>query len=595
MKSCCYIVTLLLLWVLCPDSYAQTPMRLRVFQVAEQRDTIPNHLLPANREVANLPELYDHLEQWQQQRLQEGYLAASVDTLYYADSVWQAYVFVGPKYQWARLHFDSLPPAIIQNAGLREQDWTGKAINPRKLATLQHQLLQYCENNGFPFAQTRLQVIAHQQQGVEARMLLTQGAYTLIDTIIVEGNIALSTAFLFNYLDLHPGDPYDESKMKKLSKQLSELDFVAEERPWEMHFTIGAHTLYLYLKEKKSNQFNALVGLQPNTELTGKFMITADMLLALKNSFGMGESIAASFQNLQFQSPRLHLEAGLPFILGSPFGLEGSFDLFKRDTTFVRVSFEAGIRYQLNVHDYLLLSYQHFTNRMISFNESEVISKKMLPENVDMQTQGLAMRYVLTHTDYRLNPRKGWEAGLSLAGLLRKVKENPAITGIVDGSGYDYNQLYDSAGQQVVQYRLEAMAAYYFPLGKQLAIKLGYDGGYLAGGGLFQNELYQIGGFKRLRGFDEQSIFANQYHIATVELRLLLANNSRFFLFADQAYVQTKYALIADEGFPLGLGAGLNLDTGGGLFNIAIGVGKRSGQTFQLRQTKIHFGYIAYF
>src|SRR5690606_30286212 len=127
--------------------------------------------LPASGKFSDLPKLHDHLQQWQQQRLQEGYLAASVDTLYYVDSTWQAQVFIGPRYQWARLYLDSLPPALLQNLGLREQDWAGKALNPRKLALLQHRLLQYCDNNGFPFAQTRLQLIRQDEQGIEARLL----------------------------------------------------------------------------------------------------------------------------------------------------------------------------------------------------------------------------------------------------------------------------------------------------------------------------------------------------------------------------------------------------------------------------------------
>ncbi len=575
----------------CTRAFGQGEVMMQIQQVDS---AIAHPVLPVQR-FNNLSDAFQYLQDWQQRLLREGHLSASVDSFYFQDSLWQALLFTGPRYQWTRLQVDSLPVALLQNLGWRDRDWTNKPVHPEKLADLQHQILRYCDNNGYPFARTSLQVIDRESGGLAARLLLAKGPYTRIDSIVVEGEVSLTPAFLFNYLELHPGDPYDESQIRKISKKLRELDFVEEERPWEMHFTIGKNTLYLFLKEKKANQFNALVGLQPNTEATQRFMLTADMLLSLKNSFGMGEHIAASFQNLQFQSPRLHLETLLPFVMGTRFGLDAAFDLYKRDTTFVRISFEAGIRYQLSAQDYLRVSYQQLTNRMISFNEIEVIQRKMLPDNVDMQTKGLVMHYVMSHTDYRLNPRRGWEAALSLSGAWRMVRENPAVTGIVDGSGYDYRTLYDSAGIRVFQYRVEAVAAYYIPLGKQFALKLAYDGGYMGGSPFFQNELYQIGGFRRLRGFDEQSIFANQYHIGTTELRLLLAGDTRLFIFADQAYVQTQYGQIRDEGFPLGLGAGINLDTGNGIFNLTVGMGKRSGQGFQFRQAKIHFGYVAYF
>src|SRR5690606_36026434 len=257
-----------------------------------------------------------------------------------------------------------------------------------------------------------------------------------------------------------------------------------------------------------------------------RFMLTAEAELALKNSFGMAESIGLSFQNLQFQSPRLQVNALLPYMLGTRFGADVTFDLYKRDTSFQRVSIDIGLRYLINASDFFRVSYRQQNNRMISFNEAVVIQQKQLPDNVDLSNRGVNVAYQLSHTNYKPNPRKGYEAGLQMGGYFRQVKKNPAISGITDGSGYDYGQLYDSLEQRLVQYRIEAQAALYIPLARQLSLKLGYEGAYLLGDQFFQNELFQIGGFKRLRGFDEQSIFANQFHIATLELRLLLAGDA---------------------------------------------------------------------
>ena len=50
--------------------------------------------------------------------------------------------------------------------------------------------------------------------------------------------------------------------------------------------------------------------------------------------------------------------------------------------------------------------------------------------------------------------------------------------------------------------------------------------GYLESPGVFENELYRIGGLKTLRGFDEDSIFASFYTIGPLETRYLLERNS---------------------------------------------------------------------
>ena len=42
---------------------------------------------------------------------------------------------------------------------------------------------------------------------------------------------------------------------------------------------------------------------------------------------------------------------------------------------------------------------------------------------------------------------------------------------------------------------------------------------------MFKNELFRIGGLKTLRGFDEESITASFYNIATLEWRFLFEQN----------------------------------------------------------------------
>jgi len=362
-----------------------------------------------------------------------------------------------------------------------------------------------------------------------------------------------------------------------------------------MDFTMDKNKLHLYLKEKKANQLNGLIGLQPNTEETGKFMLTADFLLGLKNSLGYGETIDATFQNLQYQSPRFHADAIAPYIFGTAFALEGSFDLYKKDSTYRQLSFEGGIRYQLNAEDYIKVVYQNTGNRLITPDTNYVRQNKKLPENLDTRSSGFGIAFQLNRTDYRLNPRKGWQAYISASGLIRKIIPNDAILSINDGSGFDYSQLYTEANTDKYQYRLLANAAYYIPLLKNIVGKISYQGGYISGQSLFQNELYQIGGFKTLRGFDEAGIYASQYHIGTLEIHFLFSRNAYFYLFNDNAYTETRFTGLYKRDYPVSLGTGVTLENKSGIFNIALGLGKHSGEIFRFRQAKIHFGYVAYF
>ena len=94
----------------------------------------------------------------------------------------------------------------------------------------------------------------------------------------------------------------------------------------------------LYLKPKKSSQINALIGFLPSSDpLTGnKLLVTGEATINLKNALGNGEIIGLNWQQLQAGSPRLNLLFQRPYLFNSPFGLITSFDLYKKDSSYMK-------------------------------------------------------------------------------------------------------------------------------------------------------------------------------------------------------------------------------------------------------------------
>jgi hemolysin activation/secretion protein len=102
-----------------------------------------------------------------------------------------------------------------------------------------------------------------------------------------------------------------------------------------------------------------------------------------------------------------------------------------------------------------------------------------------------------------------------------------------------------------------------------------------------------VGGYRLLRGFDEESIYTNRYAVGTIEYRYLVGLNSNFFVFSDLGYSTNN--IIHQSNNYLGLGAGLSFETKSGIFNVCYALGKRNDLQFDLRQSKIHFGYVSIF
>jgi hypothetical protein len=310
-----------------------------------------------------------------------------------------------------------------------------------------------------------------------------------------------------------------------------------------------------------------------------------------------GESILFNWQQLQRKSPRLNLGYQQPYIFNSNFGVDFLFDLFKKDSSFLQVNGQLGIQYLLSARQTgkFFVQWQSSFLQANGIDTNLVKATKMLPANIDVSAVNFGIDYEWVNTDYRLNPRTGNEIRLTASVGLKTIKRNNDILSIKDPS-FNYASLYDSLKEKSYQFRIKLNAAHYFPVGKQSTFKTALNIGVYNSPSIFRNELFQIGGYKLLRGFDEESIYATEYAVATAEYRIRVSLNSFFFGFADGGATKNKYQSVQLNNNFISGGLGIALETKLGLLNISYALGKRDDVKFNIRSaSKIHFGYVNYF
>lgn len=559
-------------------------------------DTSLRSLLKIPNDFPNETAALAYLRQVPVELQEAGYLAASIDSFWISGNHFHGKIFVGNRWHWVRLSLEKLPAGLLVNTGISEAEYSGQALSPKAMSGLTRRVLNWCEAHGYPFAQAGLDSVhADAAGGINATFQLEKGPLCWIDSIIVEGDERLSKNFLLRYLDLRIGDLYDESRLRKIDLRLRELPYLDEGTTSSVRFKLSGTELHIRLKEKKANQLSGIVGLQPNNSESGKFLFTVDANAAFQNLLAQGERFSFSFQNLQPKSPRIKADAAYPYILGTPFGVDGKFDLYFRNTEYRRSNVELGVSYSIHALDYLRIFFSSSSNRVITPDTAYVLAFHRLPENIDLRNSGGGIELKLSRTNYLPNPSRGWNLTGSVAALQREVLRNDGITQIQDGSGFDFGKLYDTVAHDNKQIQARAALETYFPVSKHIVLKTAYSGGWMSGDRLFQNELFQLGGFRILRGFDEGSLYANQYHVATIELRFLLGQNSNFYVFSDNAWLQSNFNGNLSDGTYFGLGIGSSIETKSGIFSIACGIGKSPDSGFQWRQAKIHVGYAAYF
>jgi outer membrane protein assembly factor BamA len=531
----------------------------------------------------------------------KGFVNASLDSIFFDTTSANLVVYLGQQYKWAHINTSVADPQVLAISGWNEKLFSNKPINFDQIKNFQERMLIYLENNGYPFGKIFLDSIDLIEDSVTANLVIDKGPLYKIDSIRVYGNAKISNDFLQRYLEIPNGTIYNREKLLGISKKIQELSFVEEEQPSNMSLLGTGSVLNLYLKQRRSSQVNAIIGFLPNNDQLSskKILITGEANINLRNAFGGGEALGLNWQQLQVKSPRLNIYYQHPYLFNSPVGINFSFDMLRKDSSYLNINLNLGASYELSESESGKIFLQHFQTIISQggINDARVIATKTLPDIADVSSLAIGLEYEKSKTNYRFNPRNGYEFRLGGSGGTKKIKRNNEILELKDPSdpSFDFDILYDTVKLKSYQLKLMGSIAKYFPLGKQGTFKTAINGGAILSDNIFRNELFQIGGYKMLRGFDEESQYVSQYAVGTLEYRYLIGLNSFFFGFIDGGWARNSSRISKYTHTYVGTGLGLALETKAGIFNLAWAVGKRDDTPFNLRQSKIHFGFVNYF
>jgi outer membrane protein assembly factor BamA len=530
----------------------------------------------------------------------KGYITASIDSAKYTDKAATIRLYLGATWKWASIDTRRVDPTLLAASAWNSKDFAGKPLDVRQYQYRQKLMLDYMENNGYPFAKVGLDsVMLRDSSDISATLKVDKGPLYKIDSIRVYGPAKISNEFLQRYLNISNGSLYRKDRLLAVDKKLMELPYIQEQQPWSITMLGDGSVLNLYLKPKKSSQIDALVGFLPsdNPALGNKVVVTGEATVNLQNALGNGETMSLDWQQLQQGSPRLDLLFQQPYIFNSPFGLNASFDLYKQDSEYLNVNLVVGAQYSLGPNQSGSVFLQEASSSLLDIDTATVIATHQLPEEADINALSLGLTYELNNTNYRFNPRRGNE--LSFLGSVgeKTVRPSSIIEQLTDpnDSAFNFSSLYDTVKLHSYEYLLKLSAAHYFPIGRATTLKLGFNGGIFSSPNTYRNELFMIGGYRLLRGFDEQSILCSQYAVGTLEYRYLVGLNSFLFTFVDGGWAMNNVPGYNLNNTYIGTGLGMAFETKAGIFNISYAIGRTNQTSFDFHDAKIHLGYVSFF
>lgn len=532
--------------------------------------------------------VYQELRLWKEKMILKGYLSASIDSVSWTNEKAEAFVYIGKKYVFERVELlgaDNLP---LKNQSIKHTETVGDVNRVKE------RLLKIAENNGYPFASVQIDSFWLNDSKANVLLRISENQYIVYDSLLIYGEkVRFRKKYAQAYLGIKVGKPYKENDVLKLDRRLGDLEYIQQEKNPLIEFSNEIASVNLFLKNRKTSQFELLIGVLPNNENTGKVLVTGQAGIHLVNPFGTGKELLIKWQKLQAKTQRLNTQVVYPYFLNTPLGFDISFDLYKKDTSYLQLDYRIAPQVNFSGTNVFKAFAQFSSTRLLSIDTTAIKLYHKLPTHLDVKSAYYGFDYEFRSLDYRLNPRKGMDLAIKAAVGTRKIEQNNQINNLYDYTrGTSFTYLYDSVQVKSVNYQLAGKLDYFVSIKKRSTFKPGLKAGAFIGKNILENEKFRIGGAKILRGFDEESIITPFYLIAELEYRFLVAKNSFVYAFYDQALVQNN---LNQLDYPLGFGLGAAIDTRIGIFALSYALGKRNNTNIQLKNSKIHFGYINYF
>ena len=450
---------------------------------------------------------------------------------------------------------------------------------PYRRLLLQHmfeEVVSLLENRGFPLA--RLETVGLRLAGDSLRRQLALTLHVHLDTgdsVIVSSlriprRASQHLRFLQRVLRFKPGQPYRERDVQRYLRQLRHQEFIQDvQSPQLIQTASGQYQLFFPFKEAPSTSFDGIVGyIPPSSSSNGeKGFFTGLINIGVRNLFGTGRKLKIFWQKQDRFSEQFQLRYREPFVAGLPLHAEAGFRRLVRDTTFIEWEYD-GLA-ELPVGD--RISFHARISTRSVFPDTLASRRIRLPRTREIRTE-TGIRW--DARDDPLNPRTGVLMDLAFSlgrqenlgpGFLLAQDSLPRSISLKRFRG-DLEWLLPAFTNQVLANHLHAEA-------------IGSSGRQV----LLPDKIW-FGGATTVRGFRESQFVADRVLWLNTEYRFLLAEQSRFFLFTDNAYFENR---AASGGRRVLTSYGLGIRFRGPMGTVEVDYGLEKGAPF--REGKIHF------
>lgn len=467
---------------------------------------------------------------------------------------------LGKRYKYITIYIDPESPIkqYTDKANLKIKNDSITIETAFAKAVLEN-LTYIAANSGNPFTSFQITSINknNNSNNLTGSLKIEQDINRYADRIIINGYKKAPKGFIKHYARIKEGKTFNQKELIEQNERLNNLSFISSKKDPEVLFTKDSTTVYFYLERKVNNRFDGFLGFATNEE-TNRLQLDGYIDLILTNNLNYGETLLLNYKSDGEDQTQLNIKTTLPYLFKSPLGLEAQLSLFRKDSTFSENSQEISLFYQINANNTISLGYK-------SKQSEDLIESNDINDIIEDYTQ---QRILGSFRHSRLQ-----------SDFFFPIKTHFEINGEIG------NRETETNNEQ--QLSINSIVSHIFKLNDNNQIYLKNRTQALLSDSYLTNELYRFGGITSIRGFEENSIFANLVSTLNTEYRYVLNSSIYVHSIIDLAYFENEAINQKEKLVSFGIGAGLR--TKAGIFKINLANGKTENQSFQFSNTKLHF------
>ncbi|SDE28672.1 BamA/TamA family outer membrane protein [Riemerella columbipharyngis] len=431
----------------------------------------------------------------------------------------------------------------------------------KDLDSLRLRINDIYKQKGYAFNRIKSRFLGMERGVPKVGLSVVRANKRTIDGFVIRDYNRVPRRFVKNLEKEFVGQTYDDRHLLKIRNALANHTFVTLERNPQTLFTKDSTQIYLFLKKKKANTFDGVLGFGNNN--SQKFQVTGSISLNFKNIFNGFESVSLFWQRNPNSGQNFDMQADVPYLFNSNIGVNLHTNIFRQDSTFANVKVLSGAYFQFSPRQKVGIR---------GHLELSSVSAANLSTARNFKRKGFGVWY-----EFQMpidNPLMLYKT---------KIKADADL----------FNTIYDDS-KIVPTKQYQLFAEHNLQLADRNFINAKIETAALDTKEVLSvNELFRIGGWNSLRGFDENILLSKFYVYGGLEYRYIIGETAFFDVFGQMG--KLKNPLFEKDINLYSGGFGFNFILPVGLMSFQISNGNNFEDRFNFKNTKVHWGLLSRF